>query len=124
VARNKVGRRLATGQSLDYLIRYHLSEIWTLDITKDIQPMTTFRNHSADIMRHLKETKRPVILTVNGKAAAVVQDAEAYQRLLDLAAKADAAEGIRQGLEDMQAGRSRPAAEVFEEFRTLHRIPR
>jgi prevent-host-death family protein len=50
----------------------------------DNEPMTTFRNHSAEIMRHLKATKRPVILTVNGKAAAVVQDAEAYQHPLDL----------------------------------------
>ena len=80
-----------------------------MDITKDIQPMTTFRNHSAEIMQHLKETKRPVILTVNGKAAAVVQDAEAYQHLLDLAAQASAAEGIRQGLEDLRNGRTRPA---------------
>ena len=39
-----------------------------MDITKDIQPMTTFRNHSAEIMQHLKDTKRPVILTVNSKA--------------------------------------------------------
>jgi prevent-host-death family protein len=71
-----------------------------MDITKDIQPMTTFRNHSAEIMQHLKTTKRPVVLTVNGKAAAVVQDAEAYQRLSDLAAAASASEGIRQGVED------------------------
>jgi prevent-host-death family protein len=62
-----------------------------MDITKDIQPMTTFRNHSAEMMKYLRETKRPVILTINGKAAAVVQDAEAYQRLLDLADQADAA---------------------------------
>ena len=41
-----------------------------MDITKDIQPMTAFRNNSAKFMRHLRETKRPVILTVNGKAAA------------------------------------------------------
>lgn len=68
-----------------------------MDITKDIQPITTFRNHSAEIVRHLKDTKRPVILAVNGKAAAVVQDAEAYQRLLDPAARASAAEGIRRG---------------------------
>ena len=95
-----------------------------MDITKDIQPMTTFRNHSAEIMRHLKETKRPVILTVNGKAAAVVQDAEAYQRLLDLAAEANAAEGVRQGLEDLTNGRTRPAAEVFDEFRTDYGISR
>ena len=83
-----------------------------MDITKDIQPMTTFRNHSAEIMQHLKDTKRPVILTVNGKAAAVVQDAEAYQHLLDLAAEASAAEGIRQGLEDLRTGRTRPARVV------------
>jgi len=95
-----------------------------MDITKDIQPMTTFRNHSAEIMQHLKETKRPVVLTVNGKAAAVVQDAEAYQRLLDLAAEANAAEGIRQGLEDVSAGRSRPARQVFDEIRGEYGIPR
>jgi len=95
-----------------------------MDITKDIQPMTTFRNHSAEIMQHLKETKRPVVLTVNGKAAAVLQDAEAYQRLLDLAAEASAEEGIRQGLEDMAHGRTRPAEEVFDELRAEFGIPR
>jgi prevent-host-death family protein len=95
-----------------------------MDITKDIQPMTAFRNHSADFMRHLRETGRPVVLTVNGRAAAVVQDAEAYQHLLDLAAEASAAEGIRQGLEDMATGRTRPAHEVFSELRAAYAIPR
>jgi prevent-host-death family protein len=95
-----------------------------VDITKDIQPMTTFRNHSAEIMRHLKETRRPVILTVNGKAAAVVQDADAYQHLLDLAAEASPAEGIRQGLDDLANGRTRSARETFDELRTEYGIPR
>jgi prevent-host-death family protein len=95
-----------------------------MDITKDIQPMTTFRNHSAEIMRHLRKTKRPVVLTVNGKAAAVVQDAEAYQRLLDIAASADAEEGIRQGLEDMANRRGVSAREVFDALRAEYGIPR
>ena len=95
-----------------------------MDITKDIQPMTTFRNHSAEIMQHLKDTKRPVVLTANGKAAAVVQDAQAYQHLQDLAAQASAAEAIRQGLEDMANGRSRPAREVLDEIRAEYDIPR
>jgi prevent-host-death family protein len=86
--------------------------------------MTTFRNHSAEIMQHLKDTKRPVILTVNGKAAAVVQDAEAYQHLLDLAAEANAAEGIRQGLEDLRSGRTRSAGEIFDEIHADYGIPR
>jgi prevent-host-death family protein len=95
-----------------------------MDITKDILPMTTFRNHSAELMRHLKDTRRPVILTVNGRAAAVVQDAEAYQQLLDLAAAASAAEGIRQGLDNLKNGRTRPAGVVFDEIRAEHGIPR
>jgi prevent-host-death family protein len=95
-----------------------------MDITKDIQPMTAFRNHSSEFMRHLRETKRPVVLTVNGKAAAVVQDAAAYQHLLDLAAAASAAEGIRQGLDDIASGRSRPAREVLDEIRSEYDIPR
>jgi prevent-host-death family protein len=88
-----------------------------MNIIEDIQPMTTFRNHSAEIMRRLKDTKRPIVLTVNGKAAAVVQDAEAYQSLLNLAAEASAAESIRQGLEDVRAGRTRPAHAVFSALR-------
>jgi prevent-host-death family protein len=95
-----------------------------MDITKDIQPMTAFRNHSADFMRHLRETGRPLVLTVNGRAAAVVQDAEAYQHLLDLAAEASAAEGIRQGLEDLAAGRTRPARAAFDALRAKCDIPR
>ncbi|HKM48443.1 MAG TPA: type II toxin-antitoxin system Phd/YefM family antitoxin [Terriglobales bacterium] len=95
-----------------------------LDITKDIQSLTTFRRQSADFLKQLKKSKRPVVLTVNGKAAAVVQDAKAYQRLLDLAARADEHEAIRQGLEDVAHGRTRPAKEFFEEFRRKHRIPR
>jgi prevent-host-death family protein len=95
-----------------------------IDITKDIQPLTTFRNNSVKMMQRLKKTRRPIILTVNGKPEAVVQSAAEYQRLLDLAAAADVNEGIRQGLEDMRKGRTRPADEVFEEMRRKYAIPR
>lgn len=95
-----------------------------LDITKDIQSLTTFRRRSGDFMKQLNKSKRPVVLTVKGKAAAIVQDAEAYQRLLDIAASADAEEGIRQGLEDAKKAKTRPAREFFDEFEAKHGIPR
>jgi len=94
-----------------------------LDITKDIQSLTTFRRRSGDFMKQIKKSKRPVVLTVNGKAAAVVQDAEAYQRLLDLAASVDASEGIRQGMDDVRKGKIRSAKEFFEEFEVRHGLP-
>ena len=93
-----------------------------LDITKDIHSLTTFRRRSGDFMKQLKRSKRPVILTVKGKAAAIVQDAEAYQRLLDIAARADAREGIRQGLEEAQQGKGRDVEEFFADFEAKHGI--
>ncbi len=95
-----------------------------LDITKDIQSLTTFRRRSGDFMKHLKKSKRPVVLTVKGKAAAIVQDAEAYQDLLDIAARSDADEGIRQGLQDAKKGKTRPARKFFGEFEARHGISR
>ena len=65
-----------------------------------------------------------MVLTVNGKPAAIVQDPEAYQRLLDIAAQASAEEGIRQGLEDAKAGRLKPINQFFAEFEAAHGIPR
>jgi PHD/YefM family antitoxin component YafN of YafNO toxin-antitoxin module len=95
-----------------------------LNIAKDIQSLTAFRRSSGTFMKHLRKSKRPMVLTVKGKAAAVVQDAEAYQRLLDIAAQADATEGIRQGLEDARLGRMRPARQFFEDFEASHELLR
>jgi prevent-host-death family protein len=97
-------------------------EAQMLNITTDIQSLTTFRRSSANFIKQLKKSKRPMVLTVNGKAAAVVQDAEAYQRLLDIAAYASAEEGIRQGLEDAKNGKRRPIREFFAVFESKHGI--
>lgn len=95
-----------------------------LNIAKDIQSLTSFRRKPAEFLKELKRRGRPVVLTVNGKARAVVQDSESYQRLLDAAAQADVYEAIRQGIEDVTQGRTRPAREVFGELRRRHGIRR
>jgi prevent-host-death family protein len=94
-----------------------------LDITKDIQSLTNFRRKSGKFLKLIKATKRPLVLTVNGKAAAVVQDAESYQQLLDSAARADVFEAIRQGVEDIVHGNTRPAHKVFAEMRRRRGLP-
>jgi PHD/YefM family antitoxin component YafN of YafNO toxin-antitoxin module len=95
-----------------------------MDIARDIRPLTYFRRQSADVVKRLKATRRPMVLTINGKAELIVQDAVSYQRLLDIAAQADAREGIRQGLEDVSRRRTRPSREVFDEIRREYGIPR
>jgi len=90
----------------------------------DVLSLTTFLRHSSEIVKHLEQSNRPVVPTVRGKAVAVVQDPEAYQQLLDIAARADAEEAICQGLDDLAHGRARPAREVFDRIRRRHDIPR
>jgi hypothetical protein len=75
-------------------------------------------------VKQLKKSKRPVVPKVKGNVAAVVQDAEAYQHLLDIAARSDAEEGIRQGLENAKEGKLRIAREFFDEFEAAHGISR
>jgi prevent-host-death family protein len=94
------------------------------DITKDIQSLTAFRRKSGQFLKYLRKSRRPLVLTVRGKAQAVVQDAEAYQRLLDTAARADVHEAIRQGLDDVAHGRTRPARDFFDDIRRRYVIPR
>ena len=51
----------------------------------------------------------------------MVQDAAAYQALLD---RVEAIEGIQDGLADVKAGRTKPARQVFDRLRRKHAIPR
>jgi predicted transcriptional regulator len=70
----------------------------------------------------VKKTKRSLDLNVNRTTAAVVRNAKASPRLLDIAAQADAEEGIRQGREDVANGRVSPANEALKSIRREHGI--
>jgi prevent-host-death family protein len=49
-----------------------------MKLARDIMSLSTFKRDSNKVMRQMKKTKEPVVLTVNGKAAVVIQDAESY----------------------------------------------
>jgi PHD/YefM family antitoxin component YafN of YafNO toxin-antitoxin module len=83
----------------------------------DSHTLTDFTKHSPDFVRQLRETGEPIALTIDGKGALVVQDAESYQKLCDQVEGARVIAGIRSGLEEMRSGQGRPAEEVFEEIR-------
>ena len=82
----------------------------------NIHSVTDFQRNPKGILGKLKASKSPVVLTVNGKAELVVQDAESYQLLLDKVEAADDLEAIRQGLQQSLSGQGRPAADFFREF--------
>jgi prevent-host-death family protein len=91
-----------------------------LDIANDIRSLSDFKRNTSQLLDRLKKTGNPLVLTINGKAEVIVQDAEAYQELLELVET----EGIQRGLADVKAGRTKPAPEVFNRLRRKHGIPR
>jgi prevent-host-death family protein len=48
---------------------------------EDIHPLTDFKQHSSKYAELLREKQSPIVLTVNGKAAFVIQDAQVFKAL-------------------------------------------
>ena len=46
---------------------------------QNIQSLTDFRHNAKKYVEQLQTTQAPLVLTVNGKAAVVVEAAEAYE---------------------------------------------
>lgn len=84
-----------------------------IDVSQDIQSMTTFKRNSAGLVKRMRKSGRPLVLTVKGKAEVVVMDAGTYQQLAD---RIDTVEGIRRGLAQAKRGLGRSVDEVFDEF--------
>ena len=88
-----------------------------LDLDREIDSLANFKQNTPEFLRQLKKSGNPVFLTIDGKAEVVVQDADSYRKLLDLADGAKTIEAIRRGLEDVRAGRTQPIAEAVEDIR-------
>ena len=92
-----------------------------LDLANDIRSLSDFKRNTAELLDRLRKTGHPLVLTINGKAEVVVQDAGAYQALLD---RVETIEGIQRGLADVKAGRTKPARQLLDRLRRKHGIPR
>lgn len=83
---------------------------------KDVHSLSDFQRNAKKMLTQLKRSKRPALLTVNGKGTVVVQDADAYTAMIAALEKKYLIEAVRVGIEQMDAGKGRPAAEVFKEL--------
>ena len=52
-----------------------------MNLQEDIRPITYLKNKAADLLRQVNRTHRPVIITQNGVARAVLQDPQSYENL-------------------------------------------
>ncbi|WP_341525932.1 type II toxin-antitoxin system Phd/YefM family antitoxin [Nostoc sp. UHCC 0302] len=100
-----------------------------LNINRDIHSLSSFKRNTLEFLQQMKQTGKPVVLTVNGKAELVVQDAESYQKLLDALERLEAMSStgyayasIKQGLEDVEAGRISTLNEFEQEMQQKYGI--
>ena len=94
-----------------------------MKLTRDIQSLSVFKRDTAKFLKQMKKTGQPIVLTVNGKAAAVVLDPDSYQSYLREKDWQDTITALRQAREDVKAGRVQDAEEFFREFEERHGIP-
>jgi PHD/YefM family antitoxin component YafN of YafNO toxin-antitoxin module len=80
--------------------------------------LTDFQRGAPELIERLKETRRPEVLTTDGEGEVMVQDAEAYQELLDKLDRAEAIVGIQRGLASMRRGEGVPAKAALDRLRS------
>jgi prevent-host-death family protein len=87
---------------------------------REVRSVTDFQRNIKDYVGRLKENKTPMVLTVNGRAEIVVQDAESYQLMLERLDRAETVAAIRRGMKDADEGRVMPLKTAAAKIRKKH----
>lgn len=80
----------------------------------DIHSLTDFQRNTKDYVQRLTDTKRPEVLTVNGKAQVVIQDAYAYEEMVGLL---HSMKQVAKAVTDADAGKSKPVDQAFADIK-------
>ena len=91
---------------------------------REVRSVTEFQRNLKGCVGRLKEKKTPMVLTVNGRAEVVVQDADSYQVLLDRLERAETVAAIRQGMEQFERGEGIPLKQAERRLRKRHGFSR
>jgi prevent-host-death family protein len=88
-------------------------------ISEDIRPITDLKKYTRELIDQVRRTGRPLILTVNGRADAVLLDAKTYEKHLKAS---NLARLLAEGEADIAAGRTRPIRTFLREFKNAHKV--
>lgn len=97
-----------------------------LNLKDGVNSLTAFKRDTQGYLERIQKSGEPIALTINGKAAVVVQDAASYQ---DLVEKAQAAEkqafvqAVMEGIDDAKAGRTVDARTAVKKLAKKYNLP-
>lgn len=84
-----------------------------MNISTDIRPISYLKSKSADLLKQVNDTHRPVIITQNGEPKAVLQDPESYENMRNAIGILKL---ISQGEEDIKKGKVISQDDVFNKL--------
>ncbi len=87
-----------------------------INLRKEINSLSNFKRETNKFIEQLKESGKPIVLTINGKAELVVQDAGSYQKLLEIAEKLETIEALKPAIAEMKEGKGESAESIFAEL--------
>lgn len=90
---------------------------------KSIHPLTDFKRNTSKHLKELKESRNPLVLTVNGKAEIVVLDAESYQDLVNKIEYSENVRAIQEGIESFKKDEDKNAEQSLKELAKKYDIP-
>ena len=90
---------------------------------RNIHPLSEFQRSAKSFLEEMRTTKSSLVLTVNGKAAAVVQDANTYQDMLDRIELLESMLGLRKSLEEFEQGKAVPLNQAFQQLQDKYDVP-
>lgn len=95
-------------------------------MANDVQESDSLSSFTANPARHLhklRQTGEPLVLTIEGQDDIVVQDAAAYQRMLEAVDRLEMIAAVKEGLADVAAGRTRPMREALDDIARKYHLP-
>lgn len=85
-----------------------------MKISQDLRPVTALKRSAAELVEEVNREQRPLVITQNGKARAVLLDVQTWERLND---QLGMLELLNQGLVDASAGKVKDQRQVFSDLR-------
>lgn len=91
---------------------------------REVRSVTEFQRNLKGYVGRLKKKGTPLVLTVNGRAELVVQNAESYQEMLDRLERAETVAAIREGIQQFERGEGIPLVKAEKRLRKKHGFSR
>ena len=85
-----------------------------MKLSEAVKPISHFKSHASEVIRDIVATQRPVVITLNGEAKAIIQDIREYEKDRESLALLKILALSRKSINE---GKVRPVAEAFAAVR-------